>query len=254
MLTWRHLRACCGLTSAQYKVRYGELALVSPEYRARLSVRSKEAANHPERIAASRQRMKRRWKQPGYAEKQAALANAPESIKKRQATLRKRFKTDEDLYQRVCVDRWTPELRAKQSRISKSQWDDKKDKLWAGQRMSMTKPHQHVKYILNRLGLIEFESEQKIGRFYCDEVDWENKTIVEVNGCYWHGCTRCYSKDDLKRHPKALGHARMHNGKVRVLRAKGWTVIEIWEHDLLDAEEIILSALEEAQGNREEAA
>jgi DNA mismatch endonuclease (patch repair protein) len=56
-----------------------------------------------------------------------------------------------------------------------------------------------------------------------------------VDGCFWHGCPRCYKE------PKS--NARFWRNKIianraraklvnRTLRALGWRVMRIWQHDL----------------------
>ena len=50
------------------------------------------------------------------------------------------------------------------------------------------------------------------------------KTLVEVDGCYWHACPvhRPNSHVDISRQYK----------NDRIARAAGWRVIRIWEHDI----------------------
>lgn len=58
---------------------------------------------------------------------------------------------------------------------------------------------------------------------------------VFLDGCFWHGCSKCcpppatnksYWKEKLDRN-----RARDHK-VTKVLRQQGWIVIRIWEHDL----------------------
>jgi len=64
------------------------------------------------------------------------------------------------------------------------------------------------------------------------------RLVVDVRGCFWHGCQRC------KTVPKA--NAEWWTGKIaanrrrdleteQALRAAGWTVVVVWEHDSIDA-------------------
>ena len=61
------------------------------------------------------------------------------------------------------------------------------------------------------------------------------KLAVFVDGCFWHGCLRCY------RNPKS--NARYWNAKLRMNRARdkrdtkalselGWRVLRLWEHQV----------------------
>ncbi len=62
------------------------------------------------------------------------------------------------------------------------------------------------------------------------------RVAIFIDGCFWHGCPRCkrklpaanrkYWKRKIERN---VALARSYN---RRLRADGWTVIRIWEHEL----------------------
>ena len=64
-----------------------------------------------------------------------------------------------------------------------------------------------------------------------------SRAAVFVDGCFWHGCTKC------RRNLRPLTHReyweekfaanRRRDGKVDgQLRKKGWRVVRIWEHDV----------------------
>jgi DNA mismatch endonuclease (patch repair protein) len=60
-------------------------------------------------------------------------------------------------------------------------------------------------------------------------------TVVFVDGCYWHGCRKCRLGSKTNNEywgPKILGNAKRDRRNTRELRAAGWKVIRIWEHDL----------------------
>lgn len=58
------------------------------------------------------------------------------------------------------------------------------------------------------------------------------KVAVFVDGCFWHGCPKCYQAPSTN---KSFWRAKIYNNKNRdknvnkQLRALGWTVIRIWE-------------------------
>lgn len=60
----------------------------------------------------------------------------------------------------------------------------------------------------------------------------EAKLTVFVDGCFWHGCPRCYSAPGTS---KAFWKAKLAKNKARdsivnrQLRKAGWKVIRIWE-------------------------
>jgi DNA mismatch endonuclease (patch repair protein) len=64
------------------------------------------------------------------------------------------------------------------------------------------------------------------------------RVVVFVDGCFWHGCPKCY------RAPKA--HSEYWSMKVRrnmerdtritaECRSAGWRVVRLWEHEVLRA-------------------
>lgn len=61
------------------------------------------------------------------------------------------------------------------------------------------------------------------------------KTAVFVDGCFWHGCPK---HGTSPKNRAAFWLAKLTGNKARdrkvnrLLRAKGWTVLRIWEHEL----------------------
>jgi DNA mismatch endonuclease (patch repair protein) len=61
------------------------------------------------------------------------------------------------------------------------------------------------------------------------------RTVVYVDGCYWHGCAKCAlaAKSNVGYWmPKIEGNRKRDRATTRQLRQDGWTVVRIWEHDL----------------------
>jgi DNA mismatch endonuclease, patch repair protein len=61
------------------------------------------------------------------------------------------------------------------------------------------------------------------------------KLAVFVDGCFWHGCPRhgTMPVNNAAFWLKKITRNRARDMEVnRVLRAKGWRVLRIWEHDL----------------------
>jgi DNA mismatch endonuclease (patch repair protein) len=61
------------------------------------------------------------------------------------------------------------------------------------------------------------------------------KVAVFVDGCFWHGCPKCYTRPktnrkfwDKKREDNIARDRRVN----RQLRRQGWKVIRIWQHSL----------------------
>jgi DNA mismatch endonuclease, patch repair protein len=61
------------------------------------------------------------------------------------------------------------------------------------------------------------------------------RLAVFIDGCFWHGCPRCYRlPEDNRRYWKAKVTANRTRDRrtTRKLRSLGWQVIRIWEHSL----------------------
>ena len=63
----------------------------------------------------------------------------------------------------------------------------------------------------------------------------KQKVAVFVDGCFWHGCPKCYTRPksnrafwDRKRETN-MARDKCVN---RQLRGRGWKVIRIWQHSL----------------------
>ncbi|HXI71898.1 MAG TPA: very short patch repair endonuclease [Verrucomicrobiae bacterium] len=63
----------------------------------------------------------------------------------------------------------------------------------------------------------------------------KQKIALFVDGCFWHGCPRCYKRPKSNRKfwdAKAVRNQIRDRRVNRVLRQSGWLVLRIWEHDL----------------------
>lgn len=68
-----------------------------------------------------------------------------------------------------------------------------------------------------------------------DFVFRERRIVVFVDGCFWHGCPRCYRRprSNLKYwDAKILGNRKRDRVVTRTLRKLGWRVVRIWAHQL----------------------
>ena len=62
------------------------------------------------------------------------------------------------------------------------------------------------------------------------------RVAVFVDGCFWHGCARCYTRPSTNPRFWALklkANRARDRRQSRELRAQGWTVVRIWEHELV---------------------
>ncbi len=71
-----------------------------------------------------------------------------------------------------------------------------------------------------------------------DFVFRRERVAVFVDGCFWHGCPKCYRrpKSNRKFWDGKVARNRARDGEVtRTLRRAGWRVVRIWEHQLRHA-------------------
>lgn len=72
----------------------------------------------------------------------------------------------------------------------------------------------------------------KIGRFHPDFINFNKKVIVEINGCYWHGCNICFnSKRKGMSEEKIKKVLDKDIRKLKLYKDKEYDVFVIWGHD-----------------------
>jgi DNA mismatch endonuclease, patch repair protein len=70
----------------------------------------------------------------------------------------------------------------------------------------------------------------------------EQRLLVFVDGCYWHGCPQCYRRPSSNR---AYWDAKVARNRARDvktsarLRREGWRIVRIWEHQLADVDAVL---------------
>ncbi len=63
----------------------------------------------------------------------------------------------------------------------------------------------------------------------------KEKLVLFVDGCFWHGCPRCYRRPHSKRKywdAKLERNKRRDRMVARFLRRSGWRVVRFWHHEL----------------------
>ena len=61
----------------------------------------------------------------------------------------------------------------------------------------------------------------------------DQKVAIFIDGCFWHGCGRCYQEPQSNRDywiPKIMRRKEKDKSNSRILRENGYKVIRIWEH------------------------
>lgn len=59
--------------------------------------------------------------------------------------------------------------------------------------------------------------------------------VVFVDGCFWHGCPKCYKApgNNAAFWAEKVEYNRRRDRRInRILRSRGWRVLRVWEHSL----------------------
>jgi DNA mismatch endonuclease (patch repair protein) len=84
------------------------------------------------------------------------------------------------------------------------------------------------------------------------------RLVVFVDGCFWHGCPRCYRRPashteywDAKRARNRARDKKVTSG----LKKEGWNVLRIWEHQLSAMDAVVekIQSLLEQEGRKNQA-
>ena len=76
--------------------------------------------------------------------------------------------------------------------------------------------------------------EKHVGDYFLDGYHEETHTAYEVEGCFWHRCPRCYTRDTVN----SVNGKTMHElyqstmKKIEFLKKEGYNVVEVWERDI----------------------
>jgi DNA mismatch endonuclease (patch repair protein) len=75
----------------------------------------------------------------------------------------------------------------------------------------------------------------------------KQKVAIFVDGCFWHGCPKCYTRPktnrkfwDKKREDNIARDKRV----TRQLRRQGWSIIRIWQHSLKKSPQACLKRIQ----------
>ncbi|MGH9584586.1 MAG: very short patch repair endonuclease [Bryobacteraceae bacterium] len=64
------------------------------------------------------------------------------------------------------------------------------------------------------------------------------RLIVFVDGCYWHGCPKCYrapTSNTVYWSEKFRRNKARDRRVNRALKSKGWQVVRFWEHEIQES-------------------
>lgn len=96
---------------------------------------------------------------------------------------------------------------------------------------------QTIKSLLRKHGLCGWRSQAHgvIGK--PDIVFRRQQLAIFADGCFWHGCRKCGSRDRIATNKefwrqKIQGNIGRDRRVSRELKSRGWRVLRLWEHDI----------------------
>ena len=111
-----------------------------------------------------------------------------------------------------------------------------------GNRDKNTKPELRLRSAIHKAGIRFRIHYNLIGK--PDIVFPSKRLAIFVDGCYWHGCPKCYKEPktntDYWRKKIARNQQRAKTVR-RQLNQNGWQVMRVWEHEVLkNSHDVIL--------------
>ncbi len=85
----------------------------------------------------------------------------------------------------------------------------------------------HVEFLTHKY-ISEITNSYQCDIFIPKQKGINQKTIIEADGCYWHGCPIC----NLKQRKKLKERLKLDKLRTKELIEKGFKVIRIWEHEI----------------------
>jgi very-short-patch-repair endonuclease len=101
-----------------------------------------------------------------------------------------------------------------------------------------TKPERVMQSILKELN-IPFECQFRVGNHIDDFHLLNTNTLIEVDGDYWHGNLKKFSKL-TERQLNQKQKDKKHN---KIAKEKGYIVLRFWESDILNNKEKVIKKL-----------
>lgn len=81
----------------------------------------------------------------------------------------------------------------------------------------------------------------------------KNKIVIFVDGCFWHGCPKCYKaprKNIAFWAKKVARNIQRDKRNTRVLRKQGWSVLRFWEHGLMNMGTVAKRIMRKFEGTK----
>ncbi len=93
-----------------------------------------------------------------------------------------------------------------------------------------TKPELSFERQLQEVSL-EYTKQKRVGNMLVDFYLPQQNLVIEVDGCWWHGCPDC--------HPNGGATVDGFEARRQRLAALGYDAIRIWEHELIGDRDVI---------------
>jgi len=61
------------------------------------------------------------------------------------------------------------------------------------------------------------------------------KTVVFLQGCFWHKCPKCYKEPKTRKKywmPKIQNNVKRDRKNAKILKGGRFNVLKVWEHDI----------------------
>jgi len=151
-----------------------------------------------------------------------------EASKKRWTSQEYRHKMSEIVYSKDELERRSKWLK------EKNQDSKFREKIFKNHKNRLSKLHQQIREKLD-LGNLGFVSEQRVLKYFVDELNEDKKIIVEIYGDYPHANPKKYSQDFVVRlYGQSFTAAEKREQDLlrkSKLEEVGYTVIVVWESD-----------------------
>ena len=228
-ISTKHLKSCSGLTLSQYQEKWPNAALTSSVTRA------KKKKTEAQKIAQA-ETLKLRFQTPEGKKTRNQIAEASRRMQdsgyRERATLHlTQYNKTPEARMRVgerSAKLWKdPDFVAKQALYQKEHRGEIRESAAKARgfiRRTFSKLHQRFEAALVEAGVHGFQREFRVGYYHIDEAFSELKLAIEVDGCYWHGCSIC----GLTANPDI---AKLDKRKTTYLLNHGWTLLRVPEHD-----------------------
>ena len=224
----KHTLACSNLSLVEYQKKWPSASILS-------DMVAKRREKTPEQKQGQSEKLKRRFQTPagdvtrkqiaahakmvqdsGYRERASEhlrrLNNSPEQ--KTQISAQSKARWQDPVFRAKINDYQQANREAVLASAAKARGHIQK---------TFTKPHRIFEEALLATGLEGLVREHPIAFYHVDEACPELKLALEIDGCYWHGCSTC-------GFPGVPGSLALDKRKQTYLVARGWTVLRFPEH------------------------